>query len=118
MAVALLALAALFALNWPRPCAGNPCWVLALQQRAAEALPHCERAITLADVPYYHDGRGLARAQLGNLPGAAADFTLFADWLAVEYPREVQMIKDRRAWIAALERGENPITAEVLERLQ
>ena len=68
----------------------------------------------LDDVPYYHDGRGLARAQLGDLAGAAQDFTLFADWLEAEYPLEWQLIDDRRAWIAALERGENPITAEVL----
>jgi hypothetical protein len=94
------------------------CWHLAVQRRAREALTQCEQAIARDDVPYYHDGRGLARAQLGNLAGAAADFKLFADWTAQEYPEEEQVIAERRAWIAALERGENPITPEVLAGLR
>jgi tetratricopeptide (TPR) repeat protein len=79
------------------------CWVGALSDRVSESLPHCERAVALGDGKsyLYRDSRGLARALLGNVPGAIEDFRAFVS-LAEEqalYPREVA---ERRDWVAQL----------------
>jgi len=66
------------------------------------------------------DSRGLARALVGNLQGALADFRDFLDLsrFAVGIDIDDIIIAQRKSWIVQLERGENPVTAEVLAELQ
>ena len=93
------------------------CWSLALQQQPQQAMPHCEQAVALTADPTFINSRGLAHALLGDYPAAIADFQLYADWVAENYPAATEVIEQRRAWIAALARGENPFTPDLLEEL-
>ena len=57
------------------------CWNGSLAGRAADVLPHCERAVAaVPDDAHFKDSRGLARALTGDLAGAAEDFRAFVDW--------------------------------------
>lgn len=99
----------ILAIDW-----NNLCWKGSLQKHAQQVLGACERAVALApgdgDII---DSRGLARALTGDIEGAVADFETFIDWTNNQ-EKKVQ----RQQWIEALEAGENPFTAEVLESLQ
>jgi WD40 repeat protein len=99
-----------------------------LQGYADKVLFACDRMV--AQVPEsldFHDSRGLARALTHDYAGAIEDFTFFVEHYAPNsyYPSPSspsmpidERLAQRRAWIAALERGENPLTDEVLRELR
>jgi hypothetical protein len=63
---------------------------------------------------YNLNGRGLARALTGDGRGAISDFEFF-----VANARDYrQFVSQRKAWIAALKRGENPFDRETLLALR
>ncbi|NJN82058.1 MAG: hypothetical protein HC802_07090 [Caldilineaceae bacterium] len=80
----------------------------------------CARAAEMDDPGPTHDSVGLAYAQLGRLDEAAAEFEAYLVWLSTQpgplYLRNNGPLIEE--WIGALERGENPINAEVLESLR
>ncbi|MGR8965717.1 TIR domain-containing protein [Rhizobium leguminosarum] len=96
------------------------CWNGSVWGHAAEVMFACERAVEMTegfDRLGSVDSRGLARALVGNLQGALADFREFLD-LASFAEGLGAVIAQRQSWIARLERGENPVTPEVLAELQ
>ncbi len=96
------------------------CWGYAVEAQADQALPYCEQAIALDQHPSFIDSRGLAQALLDNYPAAIADFETFIAWLEAEPPSEARdtTLAQRRAWVEALQAGENPFTPEVLAALR
>ena len=83
-------------------------------------LPACERAVTLAPERYvsaYRDSRGLAGALTGDVRGAIDDFRFLVESADAHAVGE-DLIGKRRAWIAALEAGDNPFDAATLEALR
>jgi WD40 repeat protein len=94
------------------------CWEGTLWGEASSVMSACERAVALApEDGNARDSRGLARALTGDIAGAINDFKYYILWargsngfgnVAVSVPR-------REAWIKDLERGLNPITADVLQ---
>lgn len=108
-----------------RPAYGSAlnllCWGYALEQQAETALPYCQQAVAAApDEPLFQDSRGIAYALLGDYPAAQADFEQYASWLASRQPGEMWQrdLMRRREWIAALKRGDNPFTADLLATLR
>lgn len=98
----------------------NLCWWGSLYGYAARVLEGCEQAVALADaedLPNYRDSRGLARALTGDLAGAIADFTVYVESKQDNGQYEPDG-KQRTAWIAALERGEDPFDAATLQSLR
>ena len=90
------------------------CWGGSTYNQAKAVMFACEKAVALAsDDGNITDSRGLARALTGDTQGAIADFKIYADSTSNEEEKA-----QRQAWIAALERGENPFTPEVLESLR
>ena len=63
------------------------------------------------------DSRGLARALIGDIEGAIVDFTAYVDW-SKENDLYDTHGKKREAWIAALQRGENPFDEATLAELR
>jgi tetratricopeptide (TPR) repeat protein len=96
------------------------CWNGSVWGHATEVMFACERAVEMdegSDRFGSVDSRGLARALVGNLQGALADFRHFLD--VSSFADGVgDIIAQRKSWIAGLERGENPVTPEVLAELQ
>jgi WD40 repeat protein len=94
------------------------CWDGSLQGFAEIVWPACDRAVALDPTDgNLFDSRGLARALLGDYPGAAQDFAVFVDWArAVGIPEAT--VRERETWIAELQAGHSPFDAETLERLQ
>jgi tetratricopeptide (TPR) repeat protein len=100
---------------------GSLCWVYSLLQQPKLGLEYCEKAVQLAgpdDLPGYRDSRGLAYALLGKYPEAIADFEAYVAWKEKQPGDNSATLAQRRAWIDALKRGENPFTPEVLKELQ
>lgn len=97
------------------------CWGYSLEQQVETALPNCQRAVNTApDEVLFRDSRGLAHALLGDYAAAIKDFEAYAGWLEVKQPGpdwERDLMR-RRAWIAALEVGQNPFTPEILDILR
>ena len=94
------------------------CWTHALLQQPRAALPFCDKAVELDDSGASHDSRGVARAQLGDFEGAIADFQYFLDHYQAANPRAyAHDAPARRAWIRALQAGQNPFDAETLKKL-
>ena len=93
------------------------CWEGCLQNRAADVLFAGENAVRLEpDNGEYLDTRGLVRGLTGDIAGAIEDFQQVLDSGTLnESEAETQQ---RRDWLDALQRGENPFTPEVLERLR
>ncbi len=108
-----------------RPAYGNAfnllCWGYALEQQPEVAFPHCLKAVEADPTePLFQDSRGLAYALLGDYAAATADFETYAAWLEAEQPSP-EWERDamrRRAWIGALQKGENPFNAEILKILR
>jgi hypothetical protein len=107
--------------NWNTLCRQG-----SLQGYAAEVLYACDQAVAQQpeDVEL-HDSRGVARVLTHDYAGAIEDFTFFVEHVEKSpsmYPSPSMPIDERlaqrRAWIAALERGENPFTDEVLRELR
>ncbi len=90
------------------------CWGSSTYNDAKAVMFACEKAIALAPGDsFFLDSRGLARALIGDTQGAISDFKAYVEWTSNEEGKA-----ERQAWIAALERGENPFTPEVLESLR
>ena len=109
------------------------CWYLGINGEAERALPHCEKAVALAEetesslkpeefeslggpTVTYVDSRGLVYGLLGRTEEAIADFERVLSW-AEENSNELppEIVPSRQMWLDALEKGENPFTPEVLE---
>ena len=96
------------------------CWSGALAGAARIVLPACDRAVAEADSanrPRNHDSRGVARALVGDLAGAADDFATYLAAPLIQEQGEAAMVK-QRAWVTELRAGRNPFTDEVLDRLR
>jgi tetratricopeptide (TPR) repeat protein len=101
--------------SWHTLCWGGSVW-----EQPDEVLYACENALRRQpDNGKIRDSRGLARALTGDYEGAIEDFSAFVEW-AEEQDSELyaELIAQRKAWIEALQRGENPFTAEVLRELR
>ena len=93
------------------------CWEGCLQNRAADVLFAGENAVRLEpDNGEYLDTRGLARSLTGNIAGAIEDFQRALDTGIFKKSKAEK--QQRQGWRNALQRGENPFTPEVLERLR
>jgi hypothetical protein len=90
------------------------CWYGSIWGHPGDVLSDCDEAVEEApgngDV---RDSRGVARALVGDLEGAASDFEAFVDWTILSKTKA-----QRIAWIKTLGQGENPITEEVLSDLR
>ena len=97
----------------------NLCWAYGVFNQPEEGLEYCERAIELRAEPYIHDSRGLVYALLGDYGNAIVDFTIFVNSYEKRYPGQTfPAVEQRKAWIKAMQAGDNPFTAEVLEALR
>jgi tetratricopeptide (TPR) repeat protein len=97
----------------------NLCWYLALVGEPQDALPHCEKAVSIDPDPIYLDSRGLAYAMLGMEEEAIADFDIVINELGSALdPSLVEIRESREKWVADLEAGVDFNTPEFLEELQ
>ncbi len=100
--------------------ANHVCWNGALNGFAELVLPTCTLAVESAPEVVrgmYFDSRGLARALTGDTRGALDDFKTFLTWAAEGRTFEPHRQK-RRAWVFALEKGQNPFDAATLRSLR
>jgi tetratricopeptide (TPR) repeat protein len=94
------------------------CWSGSLWDFAPDVLAACERAVALApEDGNSRDSRGVARALTGDYPGAIEDFQRFLEWGAKNHAPEEQ-IQQRRDWLRMLQAQQNPINAQLLQRLR
>jgi hypothetical protein len=96
------------------------CWFGSLDGFAAEVMPACDRAVSLAPVNQVagmRDSRGLARALAGRPGEAVEDFQAFVEW-SHQVGRYGAAVSQREEWIAALNSGQNPFTTETLQTLR
>lgn len=92
------------------------CLSHALNLRAHEAMPSCNKAIAADSNPYFYDTRGLVYAQLGDYDAAIQDLQHFVDALSEQDdPELAAMIEQRQGWIKMLQKSVNPFTPAVLE---
>ncbi|NES64087.1 MAG: CHAT domain-containing protein [Okeania sp. SIO2D1] len=90
------------------------CWNGSLYQQAEKVMLACEKAVKLApEDSLVKNGRGLARALTGNVPGAIKDFEAYIkstedDWWKAKIQR----------WVDALKKGENHVMEGDLEELK
>lgn len=97
----------------------NLCWTYGVFNQPEEGLEYCERAVELRAEPYIHDSRGLVYALLGDYGNAIVDFTIFVNYYEKTYPEQsFTAVEQRKAWIKAMQAGDNPFTEEVLEALR
>jgi tetratricopeptide (TPR) repeat protein len=95
------------------------CWGYVVEQAPEQALPYCQQAIDLDPDPALIDSRGLAYAQMGDVEAALVDFEAYIAWLETQSDEAWQpVLARRRAWVAALNAGENPITPAVLAEIR
>ena len=89
------------------------CWTGTLLGRAAAVMFACEEAVrTGYDAASYRDSRGVARAQTGDYQGAIDDFEAYLAGRVDE-----KMKPQRRRWIDALKKGDNPFTPQEIQGL-
>ena len=96
------------------------CWFGSLDGFAAQVLPACDRAVSLASpdrLAGWRDTRGLARALTGDPNGAVEDFQAFVDWSRQNGQYDT-MGKQREGWIAMLKQGKNPFDQATLDSLR
>jgi tetratricopeptide (TPR) repeat protein len=94
------------------------CWFGSLYGRAADVLYAGENAVKLEpEHKNYQDSRGLARALIGDLAGALADFQSVLDSDVFDNFPEARKQR-RQSWVEALKAGNNPFTPEELEALR
>lgn len=97
----------------------NLCWAYGVFSQPEEGLEYCERAVELRAEPYIHDSRGLVYALLGDYGNAIIDFTIFVNYYEKTYRGQTfPEVEQRKAWIKAMQAGQNPFTKEVLEELR
>ncbi|MBD2338247.1 ribosome assembly protein 4 [Calothrix sp. FACHB-156] len=90
------------------------CWQGSLQKQAADVMFACNQAVKLApDNGSIRDSRGLARALTGDYKGAIADFEAYIAQ-TIDQDGKAQ----RQSWVKDLKAGKNPITDDVLKKLQ
>lgn len=96
------------------------CWGYGTAGEAETALPYCDAAVALDSTGASFDSRAIALAQLGRYAEAAADLRAYLDWVQAEHPSLYAKYRGLRVegWIEALERGENPFTADELALLR
>ena len=94
------------------------CWFGSIYRQAQKVLFACNKAVKLApneaNKVSFLDSRGLARALTENTQGAIDDFQSYVDNPDIPEKYKAQ----RREWIKALQKGNNPFTDEVLEELK
>ena len=94
------------------------CWQGTLSGMVAQSLDACEQAVSSApENGYFHDSRGLARALIGDIDRAIADFTFAIQW-AKETGYDESFITSRQRYVDELKAGKNPFTAVELQRLR
>ena len=97
----------------------NLCWAYGVFQQPEEGLEYCEHAVELRAEPYIHDSRGLVYALLGDYGNAIIDFTIFVNYYEKSYRGHTfPEVEQRKAWIKAMQAGQNPFTEAVLEELR
>src|SRR6476469_9417247 len=93
--------------NW-----NSLCWFGSLHGYAADVLFACEKAMELnPNDAVYQDSRGLARGLTRDFEGAIEDFEARVKW------RDDARAASRKRWIEVLKAGENPFTAEEIQKL-
>jgi len=102
------------ALTLPAESWNELCWNGALWGQGTDVMFACDRAVEADTGSGSLDSRGVARVQAGDLDGALQDLRAVVE--AAEL--DEALLAQRRAWIAALERGDNPFTAELLAGLR
>ena len=93
------------------------CWYGCIYNRVADVLFAGDKAVELK--PNWgrcRDTRGVARALIGDTEGAIEDFQAALDSGYFDHREEEKQALT--AWLAALRRGENPVTQEVLARFK
>ncbi len=96
------------------------CWYAALFGDAHEALPACDAGVALS-APHEGAGlllRGFARARTGDLGGASEDIEAGLARARLPTNAGKQTRHPWADWLAALQRGEDPFTPEVLAGLR
>jgi len=90
------------------------CWYGSVWGYAEDLISTCDRLVALdPDDVRARDARGFARALTGDFQGAIADFEA-----VIAASSSAGQRAERAEWIRALQAGHNPVTPEVLERLQ
>lgn len=97
----------------------NLCWAYGVFNEPEAGLEYCEEAVALGPEPFIHDSRGLVYALLGDYGNAIIDFTIYTSYYDRRYPgNTLRSVAQRKAWIKAMQAGENPFTEEVLDALR
>jgi tetratricopeptide (TPR) repeat protein len=95
------------------------CWYNGIIGQAEEALQYCEQAVKADPSSMNRDSRGLVYAQLGDYEAAIEDFqSIVEDYENASDPGLKKIHDSRQAWLETLQAGNNPITPEVLGKLQ
>ena len=98
------------------------CWNGSRHNAAARVLFACDNGLALApdNNKWLWESRGIARALLNNLTGAAQDLQIVVDWLNSSqtpfFPNdEWRML--RQGWLSTLQNRQNPFTPDVIEHI-
>lgn len=104
------------------------CWWGTLTGAAADVVDACEQGVNLdPDNGNIRDSRGVNRALHGDSQGAIDDFRAYVAWAEAqmenidndaEAEEYAAAIARRKAWITALEAGEDPFDDATLEALR
>ena len=96
------------------------CWAYALDRQPSLALGYCHAAVQRDPAGPAHDSRGIVYAELGRTKDAIDEFQYFVDWADHEPPQSPYraQIRLRRAWIEALQAGNDPFDDAMLARLR
>jgi hypothetical protein len=93
------------------------CWLGSGYGFAKEVTSPCDLAVFLSPKNgAFRDSRGLAKALTGDYERAVHDFEFFVEW--GENKRPESDLAERRKWIEALRRNENPFDLQTLAKLR
>ncbi len=94
------------------------CYLGSLWGKADQVLDICELAVSLDPTNGgIRDSRGIAMALTGNTTQAIQDFQAFIDYAGDNQDMAAD-VQQRRDWITALQKGENPFTEALLKSLR
>ena len=95
------------------------CWGYVLDEEAQMALPVCDQAVALGAPEALHS-RGIAYIQAGAFAQAEEDLRAFVGWLETQPPTSPYQRygEEVAAWLTALAKGDNPLTAERIRSLR